>query len=219
MRWQIFLTAVFYLILTTGYAKPDEKIIGKDIKIAENEPIPEETLASLPNQINQAHTISKTSTYASDKEIKDESIPKETLDSLSPDMIQNHQVRDASTEKIEVEIKDDEKFTQYGSELPVKEGNQDHNAKEPSSKEGKVVVPKEPIFTKAHDSSLTKTNSQYSKKGHILFFHNAGTRSHLIALNALAEGLVDHGHRVTSVQYMKSNIQHENYTEVLIQDK
>ena len=33
MRRQIFLATVFYLILNTGYAEPDEKIIGKDIKI------------------------------------------------------------------------------------------------------------------------------------------------------------------------------------------
>lgn len=58
-----------------------------------------------------------------------------------------------------------------------------------------------------------------SRKGHILFFHNAGTRSHLIAMTALAEGLVDHGHKVTSLFYAKSNIMHENYTEILIEDK
>ena len=217
MRRQIFLATVFYLILNIGYAEPNEKIIGKNIKIAKNEPIPEETLASLPNRINQDTLISKTE--LNDREIKDESISKETRDSVQPHMIQSHQVRDASTEKIEAEIKDNDIFIQYGSELPVKEGNPDRNTKDPSLKESKAVVPKAPILSKAHDSSPIKRNSQYSKKGHILFFHNAGTRSHLIALNALAEGLVEHGHRVTSVQYMKSNIKHENYTEVLIQDK
>ena len=57
------------------------------------------------------------------------------------------------------------------------------------------------------------------KKGHILFFHNMGTRSHLIALSALAEGLVQHGHKVTAVWYAKSKIVHENYKEILIEDK
>ena len=58
-----------------------------------------------------------------------------------------------------------------------------------------------------------------SQKGHILFFHNAGTRSHLIAMNALAEGLVEHGHQVTSVIYAESKIINKNYKEILIEDK
>ena len=58
-----------------------------------------------------------------------------------------------------------------------------------------------------------------SQKGHILFFHNAGTRSHLIAMSALAEGLVEQGHQVTSVIYAKSNIVNDNYKEILIEDR
>ena len=57
------------------------------------------------------------------------------------------------------------------------------------------------------------------EKGHILFFHTMGSRSHLIAMSALAEGLVQHGHKVTTVFYAKSNIVHENYKEILIEDK
>ena len=57
------------------------------------------------------------------------------------------------------------------------------------------------------------------KKGHILFFHNMGTRSHLIAMSALAEGLVQHGHKVTAVWYAKSKIHHENFREIFIEDK
>ena len=57
------------------------------------------------------------------------------------------------------------------------------------------------------------------QKGNILFFHNAGTRSHLIAMTALAEGLLENGHNVTSLYYAKSNIIHENYKEILIEDK
>ena len=62
-------------------------------------------------------------------------------------------------------------------------------------------------------------HNKASQKGHILFFHNAGTRSHLIAMNALAEGLVENGHRVTTVFYAKSNLVHENYKEILIEDR
>ena len=53
-------------------------------------------------------------------------------------------------------------------------------------------------------------------KGHILFFHNQGARSHLIVLSALAQGLLDHGYTVTTVFFAKSNIVHENYNEILI---
>ena len=61
--------------------------------------------------------------------------------------------------------------------------------------------------------------SQEHTKGHILIFHNAGTRSHLMALNALAEGLVEYGNRVTSIVYAESKIQNDNYREILIEDK
>ena len=57
------------------------------------------------------------------------------------------------------------------------------------------------------------------QKGHILFFHPAGTRSHLIAMNGFAEGLVENGYRVTSAIYAESKIIHDNYKEILIEDK
>ena len=56
-------------------------------------------------------------------------------------------------------------------------------------------------------------------KGHILFFHNQGTRSHLIVLSALAKTLMENGYKVTTVFYGKSNILHENHNEILIEDK
>ena len=58
-----------------------------------------------------------------------------------------------------------------------------------------------------------------NEKGHILFFHNAGTGSHLITMKALAEGLVEHGHQVTAVWYAESKIKHKNYREILVEDK
>ena len=63
------------------------------------------------------------------------------------------------------------------------------------------------------------SSEKLSNKGHILFFHNAGTRSHLIAMSALMEGLLDHGHKVTAVVYAKSKIVDRNYKEILIEDK
>ena len=58
-----------------------------------------------------------------------------------------------------------------------------------------------------------------STKGHILFFHNQGTRSHLIVMSALAMTLLENGYTVTTVFYAKSNIVHENYNEILIEDR
>ena len=77
------------------------------------------------------------------------------------------------------------------------------------------------------DGTTTKTNETQSNiedtdspiKGHILFFHNAGSRSHLIAMSALAQGLLDHGYIVTTVFFANSNIEHENYNEILIEDR
>ena len=62
-------------------------------------------------------------------------------------------------------------------------------------------------------------NVEEKTKGHILFFHNAGTRSHLIALNGLVESLVEHGYEVTTVFYAKSKFVHKNYNQILIEDR
>ena len=78
-------------------------------------------------------------------------------------------------------------------------------------------------------SSITKQNiaSEVSdtiektslKKGHVLFFHQLGTKSHIFLQKTLVEGLLKRGHQVTTVFYVKTNIIHENYTEVLIKDR
>ena len=49
--------------------------------------------------------------------------------------------------------------------------------------------------------------------------YNQGTRSHLFAMSAVAQALLDHGYTVTTVFYDKSNIVHENYNEILIEDR
>ena len=59
-----------------------------------------------------------------------------------------------------------------------------------------------------------------AKKGHILFFHNAGTRSHLVVMTALARGLAEDGHNVTTVIYASMARKNPaNYKELLITDK
>ena len=79
-----------------------------------------------------------------------------------------------------------------------------------------VVIQKE--TTKALKNEIDG-NVEEKTKGHILFFHNAGTRSHLIALNGLVESLVEHGYEVTTVFYAKSKLEHKNYNQILIEDR
>ena len=82
---------------------------------------------------------------------------------------------------------------------------------------GKTDVQEKSAKTTKNDEKPSKTVP--STKGHILFFHNQGTRSHLIVMSALAKELVENGYTVTTVFYAKSNIVHENYNEILIEDK
>ena len=69
------------------------------------------------------------------------------------------------------------------------------------------------------ESKLSSRVKVSATKGHVLFFHNAGTTSHINAMKALAEGLVENGHKVTTVFYVKTNIVHENYKEIFIEDR
>ena len=45
-----------------------------------------------------------------------------------------------------------------------------------------------------------------------------GTKSHLIQLYPIVEGLLDKGHKVTGVYFSSAKISHENYTEILIEN-
>ena len=47
---------------------------------------------------------------------------------------------------------------------------------------------------------------------HVVFYHNWGTKSHLIQISPLVEELLDRGHDVTSVLYDTLKVKHENYT-------
>ena len=83
-----------------------------------------------------------------------------------------------------------------------------------------IASQKEDVENKITDAKVTTISSNPPQnKGHILVFHNAGTRSHLIAMNALVESLLEQGHRVTSVIYAESKIVNDNYKEILIEDK
>ena len=51
---------------------------------------------------------------------------------------------------------------------------------------------------------------------HVLFVHNFGTKSHLILMKPLAEELLKRGHKVSSIFFKPTGLQHENYTEMVI---
>ena len=67
--------------------------------------------------------------------------------------------------------------------------------------------------------TIDKSILNESKKGHILFFHQLGTKSHIFVQKSLVEGLLMRGHQVTTVLYVKTDIVHKNYTEILIKDR
>ena len=48
----------------------------------------------------------------------------------------------------------------------------------------------------------------------ILLVHELGTKSHLIQLFPIIEGLLEQGHTVNAAIFSPSKIKHENYTEI-----
>ena len=51
---------------------------------------------------------------------------------------------------------------------------------------------------------------------HILFFHNLGTKSHLITMRPLMSELLQRGHTVTAIIFDSIKVVHENYTEIVL---
>ena len=80
------------------------------------------------------------------------------------------------------------------------------------------TVIEENITTEVMDT-IDKSSLNKRKKGHILFFHQLGTKSHIFLQKSLVEGLLERGHQVTTVFYVKTSIVHESYTEILIKDR
>ena len=59
-----------------------------------------------------------------------------------------------------------------------------------------------------------------TKKGNIVLFHTVGTRSHLIVMRALMEGLAQDGHNVTAITFSKpADLGLPNYRELQVQDR
>ena len=78
-------------------------------------------------------------------------------------------------------------------------------------------------YVKEHDDITITKESRYEEvavnQTNILFFHFMGTTSHLYFMRPLAERLAEIGHNVTFVQYAPSKFQHENFKQILINDK
>ena len=53
-----------------------------------------------------------------------------------------------------------------------------------------------------------------SNSFNILLVHELGTKSHLIQLFPIIEGLLEQGHTVNAAIFSPSKIKHENYTEI-----
>jgi len=51
---------------------------------------------------------------------------------------------------------------------------------------------------------------------HLVFFHNFGTKSQLIQMTPLIQELLDRNHTVTAIIYKTIQVNHPNYTEVLL---
>ena len=71
--------------------------------------------------------------------------------------------------------------------------------------------------TSSEENGSLETSKQH--KGNILFFHSLGTKSHLILMSALAEGLASHGYNVTAVWYARMPQENTaNYTQLTFDD-
>ena len=138
--------------------------------------------------------------------------------------LQTYNVGADSTKKsIKTKVDDVQKPSKINvQEVDITKHKSDQNVQE-SPKGNSNKAPNGKVHTNAgKDLTVVEQSSKKTKlenKGNILFFHNAGTRSHVNVMAALAEGLVKHGHKVTTVFYAKTNIVHEGYTEILIEDK
>ena len=69
------------------------------------------------------------------------------------------------------------------------------------------------------ESRIPQSKRSYDEKGHILFFHHAGTTSHINVLKSLAIGLLEQGHQVTTAFYSDINIAHTNHTAITFKDR
>ena len=133
--------------------------------------------------------------------------------------------------KIDKNVENPTKSTEKSATKPlsssVKEDTKiKENVENPTKSTEKSTA--KPLSSEKEDTKIqenvenpTKSNEKSTKpplKGHLLMFHNQGTRSHLIVMSALAKALLENGYKVTTVFYAKMDIVHENYNEIVIKD-
>ena len=73
--------------------------------------------------------------------------------------------------------------------------------------------------SKKHNYKPTDENSKPNRVSHILMYHPWGTKSHRGQQNALINGLLERGYTITGVFSDESNLNHENYTEIIVETR
>ena len=69
-----------------------------------------------------------------------------------------------------------------------------------------------------HETTAVINNNDDIKQ-HILMFHPWGTPSHKQQLKPLILGLLEAGNEVTAALFFKTEITHQHYTEIVVEDK
>ena len=83
----------------------------------------------------------------------------------------------------------------------------------------KSEVSKEDIVFEHNEREENIHLNRANRPKNILFFHHYGSLSHLHFIRPLAEELARKGHNVTFVQFASSGFRHENFTEILVENR
>ena len=83
----------------------------------------------------------------------------------------------------------------------------------------KSEVSKEDIVVEHNEREENIHLNQANRPKNIIFFHHYGSLSHLHFIRPLAEELARKGHNVTIVQFASSGFRHENFTEILVENR
>ena len=76
-------------------------------------------------------------------------------------------------------------------------------------------------FQVSKNDNYKPTDGTYksNRMSHILMYHPWGTKSHRGQQNALINGLLERGHTITGVFSDESDLNHENYTEIIVETR
>ena len=83
-----------------------------------------------------------------------------------------------------------------------------------------IDLPNEPkVTTLENVGDNDSANKVNHAKKHIVMFHPWGTRSHMNQFGPLITGLLEDGNSITSVFTISTNIVHDDYTEIIVEDR